>query len=632
MADSSDHQPSKIVKDANRPVPYSRRVKHSSINQCRPALLASIIATAFINPATAADVHSALDTAFAPDGKTLAVTDATSPSVVLIDPAKSTIIRTIQLTGAPAGLAWAEDSKSLFAAESGTGNIAELNPASGTVTRRIATGRYPRGLAIVPHRKLLLAADWGLDKLTVIDLATGTTKANITVGRQPTAVAITPDETLALVSNLLPATAATAADTATEVTVIDLQTLKAKSTIRLPLGSTNTRGIAVNGDGKTAYIVHTLGRFNLPTTQLDRGWVNTNALTIIDVPAGKIIATVLLDQVMDGAADPWGVALDPAGLRMFISLAGVHQIAVIDLERLPELLKQSPELLVNDLAALYRHNLVRRVDLPLQGPRGIAVSPDGKLVATCGYFSGNVVLTDNNGATPVAVPLGPQAPATFARLGEAAFHDAGRCFQRWLSCVSCHPDARADGLNWDLLNDGLGNPKNARSMVLADQTPPLMSHGVRNSVSSCVRAGFVHILFTEPKDADIDAVTAYIKSLKAIVSPYRKPDGKLTDPALRGEKIFADPVVGCAKCHPGPLFTDLKMYDVGTSRSFDRGALQFDTPTLNELWRNPPYLHDGSAVTVREVLLEQNKGNKHGVTSKLTPAQIDDLAAYLLSL
>ncbi|MEI7956298.1 MAG: cell surface protein, partial [Verrucomicrobiota bacterium] len=474
--------------------------------------------------------------------------------------------------------------------------------------------------------------DWRLDKLTVIDVVSGTTKANITVGRQPTAVAITPDESLALVSNLIPDTAAVAPDTATQVSVIDLQTLQAKPPIRLPLGATNTRGIAISGDGHTAYVVHTLGRFNLPTTQLDRGWVNTNAMTIIDVVASKIIATVLLDQVMDGAADPWGIALDPSGMRLYITLSGVHQLALIDLERLPEILKETPELLVNDLAALYRHNLIRRIDLPTKGPRGLAVAPDGKRVASAGYFSGDVALTDMNGAAPVAVALGAQPQPDLARQGEALFHDAGRCFQRWLSCASCHPDARADGLNWDLLNDGLGNPKNARSLVFSDSTPPLMSHGARDDLPACVRAGFVHILFTEPKNDDVQAVYTYLKGLQPVVSPYRKPDGSLTDAALRGEKLYNDPQIACAKCHPGPLLTNLQMYDVGTSRPFDQGALRFDTTSLIELWRTPPYLHDGSAVTIREVLVEQNPKDKHGVTSKLTPAQLDDLVAYLQSL
>ena len=579
-----------------------------------------------------AGTHSAMDTAYAPDGKTLVVTDATDLSVVIIDSAANKIARTVKLAGAPAGLAWAGDGKRLFVSESGTHRIAEIDPASGAISRRLITGRYPRGLAVAKQRGLLLAADWGLDQLTVLDLASGALKANIPVGRQPVAVAVTPDESLALVSNLLPTTAATAPNHAAEVSVIDLKTLTAKAPIRLPLGSTNTRGIVINRNGSTAYVVHTLGRFNLPTTQLDRGWVITNALSIIDVTSNKITATVLLDQVMDGAADPWGVAIDPSGKNLFITLSGVHQLAVINIERLPAILKQNPESLMSDLAALYKGNLIRRIDLPAQGPRGVSASPDGRSLAIAGYFSGNVVLTDVGVTKPVALPLGPPQEPDLVRQGEAVFHDANRCFQRWLSCASCHPDARADGLNWDLLNDGLGNPKNAKSMVWSSRTPPVMSHGVRANMEEAAKAGFVHILFTEPKEQDLKAVIAYLKSLEPVTSPYRKEDGSLTESAKRGEKIFNSGQTSCATCHPSPLFTNLEVFDVGTANPTDRGDTSFDTPTLSEIWRSPPYLHDGSAATLKEVLTQHNLKNQHGNTTTLTPEQIGDLEAYLKSL
>ena len=51
-----------------------------------------------------------------------------------------------------------------------------------------------------------------------------------------------------------------------------------------------------------------------------------------------------------------------------------------------------------------------------------------------------------------------------------------------------------------------------------------------------------------------------------------------------------------------------------------------------ECWRTAPYLHDGSAATMREVLTKKDAGNQHGVTSYLTPQEIEDLAAYVLSL
>lgn len=64
----------------------------------------------------------------------------------------------------------------------------------------------------------------------------------------------------------------------------------------------------------------------------------------------------------------------------------------------------------------------------------------------------------------------------------------------------------------------------------------------------------------------------------------------------------------------------------------DRGITEYDVPTLVELWRTPPYLHNGRAATLREVLVDHNAADKHGDVSSLQPTEIDDLVAYLLSL
>lgn len=510
--------------------------------------------------------------------------------------------------------------------------MAEIDPVAGKITRRLVTGRYPSGLALVSKVNRLLVCDRGLDRLTVLDIATGKPVAQVPVGRQPMHVALSPDGALALVSNLIPATAATAPDHAAEITFVDLTKNAVRSSVRLPAGATNARGIAIDADGRTAYVVHTLGRFHLPTTQLDRGWVNTNALSLIDLPSARRSATVLLDQVMDGAADPWGIALEPGGGRLFLTLSGVHQLAVIDRGKLAGLVGSDPDAFTNDLAVMHRDGILRRIDLPVKGPRGIHVSPDGGQLAVAGYFSGAVVLLDKALANPVSVPFGPQVEPDQVRRGEFAFHSADHCFQRWLSCATCHADARVDGLNWDLLNDGVGNPKNARSLLLSHATPPVMSLGVRADMETATRAGFIHIQFVQPEEEDVEAVRSYFRSLRPEVSPYRMPDGSLSEAALRGEKIFNRPSVGCAQCHPSPLFTNLKLKDVGTASSNDRGKSEYDIPTLVEVWRTPPYLHDGRAATLREVLVDHNKYDDHGATSDLKPAEIDDLIQYLLSL
>jgi cytochrome c peroxidase len=219
---------------------------------------------------------------------------------------------------------------------------------------------------------------------------------------------------------------------------------------------------------------------------------------------------------------------------------------------------------------------------------------------------------------------------TVVRRGEFYFHDAEICFQGWQSCASCHPgDGRVDALNWDLLNDGIGNPKNNKSMVYSHRTPPSMSMGIRDTAETAVRAGLRHILFTVQPEAVAEAMDEYLKALKPVPSP-RLVNGGLSEAAQRGKDVFAK--ANCASCHPGPLFTDLETYDVGTRGPLDRPADRFDTPTLVELWRTAPFLHDGSAATLKDVLTTRNAGDQHGKTSDLKPDQLGDLIEYLLSL
>jgi len=71
------------------------------------------------------------------------------------------------------------------------------------------------------------------------------------------------------------------------------------------------------------------------------------------------------------------------------------------------------------------------------------------------------------------------------------------------------------------------------------------------------------------------------------------------------ERLFEDPCIGCAACHPPDRFTSLKASNVGT-RSVGENTDIITAPSLIALWRTAPYMHDGSAATVREVLTTRN--------------------------
>ena len=50
------------------------------------------------------------------------------------------------------------------------------------------------------------------------------------------------------------------------------------------------------------------------------------------------------------------------------------------------------------------------------------------------------------------------------------------------------------------------------------------------------------------------------------------------------------------------------------------------------VWNSAPYLHDGSAPTLEDVLLTSNSNDQHGATQSLTTNQISDLVQYLVPL
>lgn len=618
--------------------------------------------------------RSPLHVAFSPDGRLLAASDHTAPAAVFFDVAAGKAIREVPLHGEPAGLAFSADGKLTYVAECTAGTVAEID-GDGEVTRRLKVGSWPVGLAIAPRRRRLLVTDAATDAVSIVELSGGRQLARVPVGRSPRQIAITPDERMAVVANQLPAGNAANPAVAATVTLIDLETGKQTADIRLPPNSINALGVAISPDGKWAYVTHNLARAMMPTEQIEFGWINANALTTIDLTQQALYATILLDRFNNAAANPWGVAVSPDGATLWIAVSGTHQLGRLDLARmhallrkeLPEIARQrqarsddrdesttrgsmaysdswqigiedptSVEIVISAMPPEYGHGrflgrVFRRIDLPGNGPRGLGVSPDGKRVAAAMYYSGDVAWIDVDRVKVArTTPLGNQPAPDEARRGESIFHDAKYCFQHWLSCSTCHPDGRSDGLNWDLLNDGIGDMKNTKSLLLSDCTPPMMARGIRPDMEAAVAAGFQFILFQEPKPEDRRAVETYLRTMQPADSPFLV-DGRLSQQAEVGKAIFESQKTQCAVCHRGPLLTDLRLHDVGTQLPGDEAG-RFDTPTLVELWRNAPYLHHGRARTLQEVFTHWNCGDEHGETSHLSREEIDALAEYLRSL
>ncbi len=119
----------------------------------------------------------------------------------------------------------------------------------------------------------------------------------------------------------------------------------------------------------------------------------------------------------------------------------------------------------------------------------------------------------------------------------------------------------------------------------------------------------------------------------------RRPEG-FTEAAYEGFKTFfrvfdVESVGNCVRCHVPPTFSDYALHGAGGG--------SFKTPPLRNLPRTDPYLHDGSAATLGEVLqghmalAEAARGEEEGVDAlfgeiRISEADIGPLVQYLRML
>jgi len=593
----------------------------------------SVILLGFAVASYGQEYLSPCDLDWSADGKTLLVTAHTGQKIIALDVKNNTVQGAISFDVPLTGTARSPDGKTLYVTGGGyDGQLFIVDTASGQTTKTLPVGHTPNSPVLSPNGKTLYVCNRFHNDVSFIDLATGETTARVPVLREPVAADITPNGKTLFVANHNPDGPADVDYVASKISAIDTATRTVK-TINLVNGSEGVRGLKISPDGKYVYATHLMARFLVPTTQLERGWVSTDALSVIRVADQTLLYTILLDDVDQGFANPWAIAFSADAKTLIVSSAGNHEISLIDLPAVTKKI-EAEAATAHTAAYLDAHNnlsflsgLRQRIKLRGNGPRAIATQDHTAYVAN--YFSDTIDCIDLDTARVAnRIELNPDMNITMERQGEMNFNDAGLCFQNWLSCATCHPDARTDAMNWDLLNDGMGNPKNVKSMLLAHQTPPAMSLGVRADAEMGVRAGIKYILFAVRPEKDAQAIDAYLKSLRPVPSPWLV-NGELSDAAQKGKVLFE--TLSCIQCHPAPLFTDLQLHDVGTTKGQDTGK-PVDTPTLIEAWRTAPYLHDGRAATMSDLLHNQGHAGILKETEHLTNPQIDDLVEYLLSL
>ncbi len=152
------------------------------------------------------------------------------------------------------------------------------------------------------------------------------------------------------------------------------------------------------------------------------------------------------------------------------------------------------------------------------------------------------------------------------------------------------------------------------------------------------------------------AIATFERSVVSKNSAYDKfakgDRSAMSKASVRGMKLFFGKAK-CGICHNGPVFTDSQFHNIGvkqhgplkvdlgrynvTKDNFDKGA--FKTPGLRNISQNPPYMHDGSEATLKEVVEFYNRGGdvKENLSPFITPLNLNeqevmDVVAFLKAL
>lgn len=149
------------------------------------------------------------------------------------------------------------------------------------------------------------------------------------------------------------------------------------------------------------------------------------------------------------------------------------------------------------------------------------------------------------------------------------------------------------------------------------------------------------------------ALATYERSIVSGEAPFDRwikgDKGAISEAAKRGFDLF-NGKAHCAACHSGWAFTDSSFHDIGTATGNDigRGRLfptsiklhyAFKTPTLRDVARRAPYMHDGSIPTLEAVVDLYNRGgiNRPSRSELISPLKLTkdekaDLVAFLHTL
>jgi cytochrome c peroxidase len=247
------------------------------------------------------------------------------------------------------------------------------------------------------------------------------------------------------------------------------------------------------------------------------------------------------------------------------------------------------------------------------------------------------------------MPVPPANPVTADKvaLGRSLFNDRRLSADGSIACASCHRPTRAfsDGRAVAvgirsrrgirnvpaLINRGYGRAFSWDGRHLSLEAQVLAPIEAPNEMDSSVTAAAARVGLSP--DVMGAALASYVRSILSGDSRFdRFTSGDreaLSTVEQQGLQIFRGKG-NCTACHVGPTFTDEKPHNTGiawrTGTLVDAGAGRgaFKTPTLREIARTAPYMHDGSLATLGDVVDFYDSGGHRndGLDEEIRPLKL----------
>ena len=281
-----------------------------------------------------------MNLALSPDGRQVFVTCEAGNSVIVVDVARRTKVAEIPVGGQPMDVTFRPDGKVAYVSNRLDDSVSVIDVASRTVVQTIAVGDEPHGLITDRTGRTLYVLNTSSGDVSVIDTASLKELKRLPASRHPWSLALSPDGTRITVTNALSRFVRFREAPLSEITIIDTASQKVVDRAAVP-ESNLLLGIAWHPSGEFALFTLNRTKNLVPMTRLLQGWTITNGLGVL-WRDGRV-DQVLLDEPNHYFADATDVTFTPDGRRAVVTSSGTDQVAVVDVERLVDMLRRIVE-------------------------------------------------------------------------------------------------------------------------------------------------------------------------------------------------------------------------------------------------------------------------------------------------